>query len=423
MNDPGAGNLRELEFDLASEDEGTRRNALAALASTRHNAQLLDRLKRIAAEDPSAELRYLAKRFYSKIKESLAGQLRDQVKVVGPEGIDLSNLYATLNAEEAEVRLEAMRQVMEARDKKALPILLRVLQREQDAWVIASLVKGIGVLGDATHIRVLQPYLRHSDPRVCANTVEALDLIGDDLVIPILVPLLEHPDHRVAGNAVKALLKFDREQAVAALDRMAASPKESARDAAIYCLSLLDPAAADRILLKLFATEAFPALLQKEADALASQGTRAVLPEICRLARSTSGGDRSVLARKIQRAIADRENVTAEELVGMEHPPAKETPPPGPAPAAVDGSARSRPTRAMVASKTVKASPPTAPVQTVAEKIKGVASRLPLPALILPLVVLGGAVAWLTGGGSAGPALPFIPVESSGIVIASRAHE
>jgi HEAT repeat protein len=317
MADVDAFLARELEFDLASEDEATRRAALVQLASMRKSTQLLDRFKRIATEDGSPEIRYLAKKYYNQIKAGLAGALKDQVQVAFAAGVDLVKLAAVLAGDSTELRLEALRQVIETRDRNALPTVLKAIPREQDAWVIASLVKAVGVLGDSSQIRVLQPFLRHADPRVVANAVEALELIGGELVFPILVPLLENPDHRVQGNAIKALVKFDREQALAALAKMAASDREGARDATIHCLGLLSGPEPERLLARMFAVESFPDLLKKEAQALARIGTRAILPELSRLLRAKLR-ERAILAKFVQKEIAGREGLSVEDLVAIE---------------------------------------------------------------------------------------------------------
>ena len=377
---------RELEFDLTSEDENTRRNALLSLARMEKSVPLLDRFKRIAADDQSAEIRYLAKKYYNQIKESLAGELRQQVHVAENGAVNLDNLTQAMASPEVEIRLEALRQTVEAKDRRALQLVKKKLQTEQDLWVIATLVKAVGVLGDPTHISLLQPYLKNTDSRVVANTVEALELIGGELVFPILVPMMSHADHRVAGNAVKALVKFDREQALAALDRMTSSDRENVRDAALYCLSILTGPDAEQVLIKLFANETFSALIKKEAQVLAKVGTRAVLPEICRLLKSPVR-DRAVLAKFVQKEIAQRENVSVEELVAMEDQAPK--PPPEPAPRA---GVQRRTTR-RIAVPTLPPPPPTG-WQLVRQKLE----QLPRPVLAgaaVFLLLLMGAGGWM----------------------------
>jgi HEAT repeat protein len=308
--------IKELEFDLTSEDEGTRRNALLSLAKMEWTPALLERFRQVAAQDASPEIRYVAKKYFTQIRDKLRGE-HQAAPIITPEGPNLEGLRAALSAEELEPRLEILRQLVQANAKVALPVLLETLKRETHEWMIATLVKAIGALGDESHLNVLQPYLKHPDVRVCANTVEALELCANDLAFPLLLPLLEHQDHRVQGNAVKALVKVDRPQALQALDRMADSPRDGVRDSALHCLELVAAADVEAVVRKLFRNESRSDLLKKIAQLLAQVGTRETLPDVCRHVRSHAR-ERSALAKYVVKGITQRLQISAEELATIE---------------------------------------------------------------------------------------------------------
>src|SRR5262245_34520911 len=101
----------EVELDLASEDENVRRNAVNQLPTLPHALAILEKLKEITAQDPSSELRFLAKKHYGQIKEKMAEELRVLVNIT-PEtgiGVDPKLFGEALWNKEPEIRLEAIR--------------------------------------------------------------------------------------------------------------------------------------------------------------------------------------------------------------------------------------------------------------------------------------------------------------------------
>ncbi|MCK5687520.1 HEAT repeat domain-containing protein [bacterium] len=137
--------------------------------------------------------------------------------------------------------------------KVPVRVLLDLLNLEKDNFIIATILKSIGIMGNSEQIIVIAPFLKDKDPRIRANSIEALCHIEDDIVYTHIVPLLRDLDNRVRGNAVKALKDIGSQNVFSCLDEMIKSGKEHYIQSAIYALNMISENDNNReIRLKLF---------------------------------------------------------------------------------------------------------------------------------------------------------------------------
>ncbi len=292
---------KELKFDLESDDVGTRKHALLTLSKYVNHKDVVQLIEGIAERDSSEELRYLARKCLDEYrKHNVRSDTVSKAKPVGGSVVKGIFTYG-----DREAKLDVIKKVLAMGSDGELPVILEYLEEEKDTWVIASLVKAVGVLGAATHIPRLQPFLEHSDPRVQANTIEAFEAIGDDVVVPLLIPMLSKQDNRIRANAIKALVRYDKEQALTTLEAMARSPKPWQRDSALYCFSMIDGYNPTSIVAEMFAKETEDALLKKEAEVLSSRGEGAVVGQLKRIVDGDDR-DRAVLAKYVISKIKER---------------------------------------------------------------------------------------------------------------------
>ena len=290
---------QELKFDLQSEDVATRRHALLTLSKyVNHNA-VVKLIEGVAKGDSDEELRYLARKCLDEYRKQ-ASKKETKAKPVGGSIVKGIFTYG-----DREAKLDVIKKVVAMGSDGELPVILEYLEEEQDTWVIASLVKAVGVLGSVSHIPRLQPFLEHSDPRVQANAIEALEAIGDDCVVPLIVPMLVKQDNRIRANAIKALISYDREQALSTLESMALSKKVWQRDSALYCFSIIEGYEPAEMVTKMFAQETESSLMKKEAEVLGKRGDAGVLAQLEDIAQSDER-DKSVLAKFIVSQIKER---------------------------------------------------------------------------------------------------------------------
>jgi len=285
--------VRELLHDLASTDEATRRHALVVLGRHPVTADTLAAVERMTDGEPSDELRYLARKYLDRSRS-------------GPVPGD----------DDRRAKIADVKATVAAGDRSSLPRLVERLQGERDPWVVATLVKAVGALGDRSHVRLLQEYLHHDDARVVANTIEALEAVGADVVLPLLSPLLAAEDNRVRANAITALIHHDEAAAVDVVERMARSDKRWMRDSALYSLRRFDGRRAEPIVLGMLESETVPELMQGEAELLAEVGSRASVGRLVHLAR-TAHRDKAIYSRFALVQLAEREGIGEDSMADL----------------------------------------------------------------------------------------------------------
>lgn len=306
--------VSELQFDLESSDIATRRHALISLSRLPADERLLEIFRQVAEGDSTEELRYLAKKFHGQFREKLGGSTPPEVPAVVVDGkVDAVAFEKLMAHDEKEPRIKAIQELVEAADPSALSLILHQLEEVEDNWVIASLVKAVGSLGDSSNIPVVQAYLKHGDPRVQANAIEALEMIGDELVFPLLTPMLNEKDNRIKANAIKALMKVHQEEAFNVLEKMASSDKLWDRESALYCLSLLEHERVPVIVANMVEEELVADLMKKEAELLAKHGGREQLGLLAYL-REESGRDKAIVLKYAVEAISERLGCDPQEL-------------------------------------------------------------------------------------------------------------
>ncbi len=230
---------------LGSSSPAERRAAAERLAGASERA-VVEALKRIS-NDPDLSVRYVARRSLKLVMERLGESLSDQriehemgQRTEADPGKGLREIELLLDDADAKKRMSALKLVSAKRLREALPLLLARLDVETDPFIVATLVKLVGFLGDGAVLPVLSRFLRCEDPRVRANTVEGIAYVHDNAKVSILEPLVEDPDHRIRCNALMALFTLRESFVIDHLRRMLASEIEAVRDSARSVISRLE---------------------------------------------------------------------------------------------------------------------------------------------------------------------------------------
>lgn len=229
------------------------------------------------------------------VKIEAIKQLGEKKEVVATEP-----LLGLIHDPSKTVRLYAVQSLGLIGENRVLTPLLNLLNSEQDAFVVATLVKAIARVGGAQLIPIIARYLKDPDARTRANTIEALEIIGDPKIIKFLIPLLQDENNRVKANSIKVLSKFGKTNMFEKLDEMLHSDDASIRGSAIYALSAIGGEQVIELLEKAKDDED-PANLKKLAEGLAKINTERSLEllreltfhpdaEVSGLARSLLGG-------------------------------------------------------------------------------------------------------------------------------------
>ena len=151
---------------------------------------------------------------------------------------DVDESAKTLHDPDAAKRLEAVKQISNSQDKKAIEYLIEATA-DEDPRVKIKAIDALGNLraADATPVLIQALYLRSSEPWLKQRILVALGKIGDNRAVrPIGDYLSRDTDVATLGNAVFALGEIGDKAAVPDLQRVADTSsderlKQIARDA------------------------------------------------------------------------------------------------------------------------------------------------------------------------------------------------
>ena len=268
--------LGELAGEIQSDRAVDRMHAVSVLGRFGTGPGALEALKHMTSDDPDHDVRRQARQSYDKLKARVVAPLASEMRV-RTEGeapkLDLVRLKKFINVANPIYRIEAVLQALDTRDKAALPDFLERLTREKDEWVVATLIRAIGVIGDASHIPMIVPYLEwEAHPRVISNSVEALGNLDVQTAAKDIARMVDHRDPRVQAAAVMALYKIERDAARVCLQAMARSTRTGARSAAAHCLAKLRDPECLTMLKQMATDEPDPELKVRFQDLLLATG-------------------------------------------------------------------------------------------------------------------------------------------------------
>jgi HEAT repeat protein len=187
-------------------------------------------LARLAATDPSVEIRYYARRALDSLT-SRTGTTGEEQPIPDRPVPEL------LIDPDPRVRFAGIRRALAQGGPLMVELLRAGLQREQVPQLTAGFITALGRLGGADDLALLAPYLQNSEPRLRANAVEAMATIGTETAYSCLIPLLQDDDNRVKANVLKALQAYGGAPLFQLLRRMALEGEVWMRDSALYALT------------------------------------------------------------------------------------------------------------------------------------------------------------------------------------------
>ncbi len=295
INDYLQHTLRE---DFTSPNPEVRKGAIYALGRLGSGPDVLLILRNISSADEDPEVRYTAKKALNYWEGVLSENKTDEDRapIAGPDGrLHLSNLDQALSSPHAGTQIAGIVDSVRLGDPGCLPLIERMLDHEQDPWVLSMAIKAIGSLGDSQAIPKIAPFLKSKNHRVTANTIEALEMLGDPDIAGRLEPFLLSEDNRVRANAVKALHPYQPDVALDTLEKMAINHRPWMRASAIYCLKVLDNPRCQPLLLEMAKKEYSDDLTRQLLDAVVAQGGEEAVGVLGVMAETE--GDRQSLAK------------------------------------------------------------------------------------------------------------------------------
>ncbi|MBI3893498.1 MAG: HEAT repeat domain-containing protein [Candidatus Wallbacteria bacterium] len=235
----GQPGLTQLLKDLESPLEDVRMAALRGLESIPSLA-ILRAVRRVATTDPSAGLRFEARRFLSTTSEKLPDEEVEAPKSKAKPTSPVERFRALLADPDPAVRVKVIRTLVGNLDAAVPELLASVLPGEKDPFVLCALLQALSATGDRNVQKLITPYLKDPEPRVRASAVEALEAIGDLKVLVRLMPMLRDPHHRVRAVVARAMRAQEREAVLRCVDDMLEAVDDRVVRSALYVLRFFD---------------------------------------------------------------------------------------------------------------------------------------------------------------------------------------
>ena len=207
-------------------------------------------LKRVADNDESPQVRYLARKGLKLLRDRALE--RERKLWTKPDGVPVVGeiIEALVISSDGKTRLRGFDLAARLNDPAHFSVLKESYERETDIALKSAMVRILAIVGGSRARTLIKKALKSSEQRVRANAVEAAALIRDEKLIKKIVPLLNDQDHRVAANAAIALKDYPRTGVLDSLSKMLDSRYVNQRDAAAFALSRMGNESALPLLVK-----------------------------------------------------------------------------------------------------------------------------------------------------------------------------
>jgi len=196
-------------------------------------------LSQIVTRESDIEIRQSARKAYNSLyKYCYPGHEEHTGDSQKEDHISKSVLESWLRSRDPEQEMKALVELQRNPDDELLEYLREFYQEFFDDRVKATLVKTLGMQGEARDVPVCYSFLEDESPRVRANAIEALELINHPNTYMIFVQWLSDSDNRVKANCIKALRKLGQQSVNRILEEMLHSEYTAYKESALYVISL-----------------------------------------------------------------------------------------------------------------------------------------------------------------------------------------
>ena len=175
-------------------------------------------------------------------------------------------LVEQLRAGDGDVRLAAIVALGRLGDRRAVPALVPMLERQRPEIVAAA--SALARIGDPASFEPLLPLLAHEDAAIRQAAIGALNSLGHPDMAPRVTALLPSPDPRLRESAVRIAGYFGYAACIDMLIERCADAEESVRRAAVEQLPFLEDPRAVRQLTRAL-EDAAPRVRSAAAQAFA----------------------------------------------------------------------------------------------------------------------------------------------------------
>ena len=221
-------------------------------------------LSQIVNRDRDIEIRQSARKAYNSLyKYCYPSEQESILEGSTSDALDTEELLRMLSSTDPELEMRALVHLQTNPVQEALNYIRANYNRYDDDHVRATLVKTIGMHGNAEDVPACYRFLEDDSPRVRANAIEALEIINHPNTYMIFVQWLSDNDNRVKANCIKALRKLGQQSVNRILEEMLCSEYIAYKESALYVISL-SPSKQGLFLLQTFLSEEYdPSLIER----------------------------------------------------------------------------------------------------------------------------------------------------------------
>lgn len=164
--------------------------------------------------------------------------IRKLVKVIVPE--DVTDIISRLHSEQDRyIVMKHLQLLRYVGSHEHVLFLKEMLEKTDDDYIIATIVKTIGLIGQEHDIDIVLPYLEKNDMRIIANTIETVGMLGTEDHISLLKKFTDNDENRIRTNALLAIASICdniRNQVIGKFNAMYNSSNEEFQRSSEYAL-------------------------------------------------------------------------------------------------------------------------------------------------------------------------------------------
>ena len=228
--------LDDIVFDLENPIEATRIRAVVRLVRS-SDIRSISYLERVAENDESAQIRYLARKGLKLLKDKALDDERRRIEVEYLTGDMEQTIDALVSSHDQDDRRRGFRLAAHLHDSALFPVLQNAYLREESTFLKPMMLNAMIAVGEERARNHVIDALDSQEHRLRACAVEAAGLLKDSELLDRVVPLLQDEDNRVAANAILALKDYGSIQVLELLKEMLSSADVNRRDSAAFALA------------------------------------------------------------------------------------------------------------------------------------------------------------------------------------------
>ena len=216
-----------------------------------------------------------------------------------------------------DTRIQWVKEAIQQKDEASFEGIERRLSTEESPVVLSLLLEAAGILGDASAISLIQPFLKHSDSQIRTAAVKGLGHTGEELVLGLTKAMLYDTSPKVRQVVFAVFLKIDAVEAKRSLEKILESPDPTRQSMGIEYLSFADTTWVDELAAPLFERGLHDSCREEAIAVIKKRATKKAIFPLITLRNSVDGESAHIL-RDIVNVLCHRLKVRKADRIKLE---------------------------------------------------------------------------------------------------------